>query len=124
MTFDVLLGSVVLVASAVLWLSGLRLFLRAELSRRRRLVWTACLVGTGGVIGVLLSRPQVWEKFLILLALLPALGAVDIALVRSRRGVSFWIRACGFELGTVFGMAGVTRILCDTIGFTAVLGTR
>ena len=82
MMFDVLFGSVVLVASAILWLSGLRLFLRAELSRRRRLVWTACLVGTGGVIGVLPSRPQVWEKFLILLALLPALGAVDIALLR------------------------------------------
>ena len=124
MTFDILLRSVVLLAGAILWWTGLRLFLGAAWSRRRQLVWTACLVVTGGLIGVLLSGPQVWEKFLILLALLPALAVVDIALLRSRRGLSFWIRACGFELGTVFGMAGVARILCDAAGITAVLGTR
>jgi len=83
--FDVLFGAVALAASAILWLSGLCLLFRAEMSRRRRLVWTTCLLGTGGVIGVILSRPQVWEKFLILLALLLALGAVDMALLRSRR---------------------------------------
>ena len=124
MTLEILLRSVVLLAGAILWLSGLRLFLRAELSRRRKLVWTACLVVTGGLIGLLLSGRQVWEKFLILLALLPALGVVDIVLLKSRRGLSFWIRACGFELGTVFGMAGVVRILSDAVGITAVLGTR
>jgi hypothetical protein len=87
-------------------------------------VWTVCLVGTGALIGVLLSQPQVWKKFLILLALLPALGAIDIALLRSQRGLSFWIRACGFELGTVFGIAALTRLLCDTAGFAAVLGVQ
>ena len=124
MTLDILLRSVVLLAGAILWLSGLRLFLQAELSRRRKLVWTACLVVTGGLIGVLLSGRQVWEKFLILFALLPGLGVVDIVLLKSRRGLSFWIRACGFELGTVFGMAGIVRILSDAVGITAVLGTR
>ncbi len=124
MRFDPLFGSIVLVASAILWISGLRLFLRAELSSRRKLAWTACLVGLGGVIGVLLSRPQVFQKFLILLALLPALGAIDVALRRSRRGLSFWIRACGFELGTVFGAAAATRILCDAAGIAAILAAR
>jgi hypothetical protein len=120
--FEVLFRSVVLIASAILWLSGLRLFLHATLSRRRRLVWTACLVATGGIIGLLLSRSQVWEKFLILLALLPALGLADMLLLRSRRGWSFWIRACGFELGTVFGMASITRLVCDKAGIVGVLG--
>lgn len=124
MTFDTLWRSVVLLAGAILWLAGLRLFIGARLSRRRKLVWTTCLLVTGGLIGVLLSGPQVWEKFLILLALLPVLGVIDIVLLRSRRGLSFWIRACGFELGTVFGMAGVARILCDAAGIAAVLGTR
>lgn len=120
--FEVLFRSVVLVASAVLWLSGLRLFVRTELSRRRKLVWTACLVATGGVVGLLLSRSQVWEKFLLLLALLPLLGLADRFLLGSRRGVSFWIRACGFELGTVFGMASITRLVCNYAGIAGVLG--
>lgn len=122
MTFDVLFRSLVVIAAAILWLRGLRLFLGARLSRRRKLIWTACLIGTGGAIGVILTGSQVWQKFLVLLLLLPGLGAIDIALLRSRRGLSFWIRACGFEVGTVFGMAGVTRLLCDAVGFIAVLG--
>lgn len=77
----------------------------------------------GGLIGLLLPGAQVWNKFLILLALLPFLGASDILLLRSRRPLSFWIRACGFELGTVFGMAGITRLLCDRMGVGALLGT-
>lgn len=32
--------------------------------------------------------------------------------------------ACGFELGTVFGMAGFTRFLCDRVGLGALLGAR
>ena len=122
--FEVLFRSSVLVAGAILWLSGLRLFLRAKLSRRWRLVWTACLVAAGGVVGLLLNRPQIWEKFLLVVALLPVLGLADVLLLRSRRGLSFWIRACGFELGTVFGIAGLARTLCDTVGIGAVLATR
>ena len=48
--FEVLFRSVILVASAILWLSGLRLFLRAELSRRRRLVWTASPVEAVAIV--------------------------------------------------------------------------
>jgi hypothetical protein len=80
--FELVLRSLVLVAGAALWLAGLRLFLRAGLSRARRLV-----------------------------------------LLRSGRGLSFWIRACGFELGTVFGVAALTRLLCDQAGLRALLGT-
>jgi hypothetical protein len=43
-------------------------------------------------------------------------------LLRSGRGLPFWIRACGFELGTVFGVAGLTRLLCDQAGLRALLG--
>jgi len=120
--FEGLFRSVVLIAGAVLWLSGLRLFLRAELSRRRKLVWTGCLVVTGGIVGLLLGRSQIWEKFLLLLGLLPVLGLADMFILRSRRGLSFWIRACGFELGTVFGMASATRLVCDNAGIAKVLG--
>jgi len=120
--FDILWRSGVVIVGAALWLTGLRLFLRAELSGRRKLAWSACLVGVGVVIGLLLSRTQVWEKFLILLALLPALGAADTLLLKTRRGFSFWVRACGFELGTVFGVAALTRLLCDAAGFSAWLG--
>ena len=122
--FEFLFRFGIVVAGAVLWLTGLRLFIGAELPRRRKVGWSACLVVTGALIGLLLSRAQVWEKFLILLALLPLLAAADIFLLRSRRRLSFWIRACGFELGTVFGVAGITRFLCDTAGLSALLGTR
>jgi len=50
--FEVLFRSVILVASAILWLSGLRLFLSAELSRRRRLVWTASPVEAVATVGL------------------------------------------------------------------------
>ncbi len=122
--FEFLVRSGIVVASAVLWLTGLRLFIADELPRRRKLGWGACLVVTGVLIGLLLPRAQVWEKFLLLLALLPLLAAADLFLLRSRRQLSFWIRACGFELGTVFGVAGVTRFLCDSAGLSALLGVR
>jgi hypothetical protein len=122
--FEFLFRFGILVAGAVLWLTGLRLFIGAELPRPRKVGWSACLVVTGALIGLLLSRAQVWEKYLILLALLPLLAAADVFLLRSGRRLSFWIRACGFELGTVFGVAGVTRFLCDTVGLSALLGPR
>jgi hypothetical protein len=121
---EVVFRSGIVVAGAVVWLVGLRLFIGAQLPRRRKVRWTACLVLTGGLIGLLLSRVQIWEKVLILAALLPLLAAADVVLMRSRRRWSFWIRACGFEVGTVFGVAGVTRLLCDTVGLSALLGTR
>lgn len=124
MTVDVLFRCLVVIAAGVLWLVGLRLFLGTTLSGRRKMTWTACLLGTGGAIGVLLTGPQVWQRFLILFLLVPVLGVIDIALLRARRGLSFWIRACGFEVGTVFGMAAGTRLLCDAVGFVAVLGRR
>ncbi len=118
---EVLVRSFVIAAATVLWFAGLRLFIQSGLSSRRRIVWTACLAGVGIAIGLLLSASQVWQKFLILLALLPALAAVDILLMRSGRGLTFWIRACGFEVVTVFALAAVTRLLCDRAGFAAFL---
>ncbi len=122
--FEFLFRFGILVAGAVLWLTGLRLFIAAKLPCRRKVGWSGCLVVIGALIGLLLSRAQVWEKFLIVLTLLPLLAAADIFLSRSGRRLSFWIRACGFEVGTVFGVAGVTRFLCDTAGLGTLLGTR
>jgi hypothetical protein len=119
---ELVLRSLVLAAGAALWLAGLRLFLRAGLSRARRLVWSAGLIAVGGLIGLLLSGSQLEQRFGTVLVLLPVLAAVDVRLLRSGRGLSFWIRACGFELGTVFGVAGLTRLLCDQAGLRALLG--
>ncbi len=119
-----LLRLLVVAAAAALWVAGLRLFLRAGLSARHKLAWTAALAATGGAIGLLLSATQVWEKFLVLLALLPVLAAVDVFLMRSRRGLAVWLRACGFEVVTVFALAGLTRLICDRVGLAAFLGQR
>ncbi len=121
---EVLVRTVTLIAAAVLWVAGLRLFLRTELSRHHKFAWTAVLLAAGVVIGLLLTRTQVWDKFLLILALLPVLAAVDLVLMRSGRGLTFWVRACGFEVVTVFGLASVTRLLCDYAGFAAFLGQR
>ncbi len=121
---EVLVRTVALIAAAVLWVAGLRLFLRTELSRHHKFAWTAVLLAAGVVIGLLLTRTQVWDKFLLILALLPVLAAVDLVLMRSGRGLTFWVRACGFEVVTVFGLAGATRLLCDRAGFAAFLGQR
>jgi len=115
-------GYAVVIASAVLWGAGLRLFLRAGLPPARKIRWVILLVVTGAAIGVLLPRDQVWQKFLILLAALPLLGAADVLLLRSGRPLSFWVRACGFELVTVFGVAGLIRVSCDAMGLAALVG--
>lgn len=121
MTLTFLFRSGIVIASALLWAAGLRLFVGAALSRRYKLAWIACLVAAGAAIGLLLTGPQVWHRFLILFAVLPLLGAADTFLSRAPRGLPFWIRACGFELGTVFGTAGVTRLVSDVMGIAAVL---
>ncbi len=97
-------------ASVVLWVAGLRLFVKSTLSPRHKIVWTLCLVLVGIAIGALLPLAQIRSRMLLLLAIVPILALVDVMLLRSRRGLSFWIRACGFEIVTVFGTAALTRI--------------
>ena len=118
---DLLFRFVVLITSAALWLAGLRLFLRADLSPRHKRFWSLGLAGAGVVIGLLLGGAALWNKYLLLLAMLPALAAADVLLLRSQRGWSFWLRACGFEVGTVFGVAGIARLLCDLAGVRALV---
>ncbi|MEX1185976.1 MAG: hypothetical protein WEA80_05245 [Gemmatimonadaceae bacterium] len=92
---------------------GLRLFLRSDLSRRKKVAWTVFLLLAGFGIGLLLPLAELWSKFLVLVVILPALGLADVWLLRSGRSLSFWIRACGFEVCTVFGTAAATRLLLD-----------
>ena len=84
------------------------------------MVWTAILVLVGTGIGIVLALSQVWRKFLFLIVLLPALGLADALLLRSGRGQSFWIRACGFEVCAVFGVAAFARFLLDLAGLAAL----
>jgi hypothetical protein len=72
-------------------------------------------------VGVVLPLGQVWRKFLLLVVILPLLGLADVLLLRSGRGVSFWIRACGFEVCTVFGAATAARLVLDGLGIAAVI---
>ena len=111
----------VVLGASILWLAGLRLFLRSDLSGRRKVAWSAFLLLVGIGIGVVLPLAQVWTKFLLLIAILPVLGAADVWLLRSGHGVSFWIRACGFEVCTVFAAAAVARYLFDLAGVTALV---
>jgi hypothetical protein len=53
------------------------------------------------------------------LLVLPALALADVLLLRSERGVSFWVRACGFEVVTVFAAAAAARLLVDLAGAAA-----
>lgn len=106
----------IVVAAGVVWFAGLRLFLQSDLSRARKVGWTAFLVLVGIGIGVVLSLTQVWSKFLLLIVILPALGLADVLVLRPGRGLSFWIRACGFEVCTVFAAAAAARFLLDLVG--------
>jgi hypothetical protein len=83
--------------------------------------WTALLVLAGLGIGVVLPLSQVWGKFLWSIVILPVLGLADVWLLRSGRGPSFWIRACGFEVCTVFGAAAAARYLLDLAGAAALV---
>jgi hypothetical protein len=111
----------VVVGSSVLWFAGLRLFLQSDLSRTRKIGWTSFLVIVGIGIGVVLPLNQIWGKFLLLISILPALGLADVLLFRSGRGLAFWIRACGFEVCTVFGAAAAARFFLDLAGAAALV---
>jgi hypothetical protein len=110
---------VLVVGAAALWFAGLRLFLRSDLSRARKVGWAALLVIVGIGIGLVLPPGEVWRRFVLLILILPVLGLADVLLLRSGRGISFWIRACGFEVCTVFGAAAVARYLLDLAGAAA-----
>lgn len=112
-----------LLGAAALWVAGLRLFLQSDLSRARKVTWTAFLVLVGTGIGLALPLDEVWRKFWLLLLVLPVLGLIDVLLLRSGRGLWFWIRACGFEVCTVFGTAGAVRFCLDLTGAAALLAT-
>jgi hypothetical protein len=111
----------IVVGAGVLWFAGLRLFVHSDLSRTRKVGWTIFLVLVGIGIGVLLPLSRVWSNFFLLILILPVLGLADVLLLRSKRGVSFWIRACGFEVCTVFGVAAAARLLLDMIGVGALV---
>lgn len=66
----------------------------------------------------MLPLAQLWSKFLLVLTILPILALADVWLLRSGRGFSFWVRACGFEVCTVFATAYVARSLLDIAGIT------
>lgn len=111
--------SALLVGSGALWFAGLRLFVRSGLSRRRKVAWSVFLLLVGVGVGFVFPLTQVWSKFLLALTILPVLAVADVWLLRSGRGFSFWVRACGFEVCTVFAAAGVARSLFDIAGITS-----
>lgn len=118
---ELLVRIAIVIGAGVLWFAGLRLFLQSGLSRTRKVGWTAFLVLVGIGIGVVLPLSQVWSKFFLLIVILPVLGLADVLLLRSGRGLSFWIRACGFEVCTVFGVAAAARFSLDLAGIAALL---
>ena len=106
----------VLVVSAALWAAGLRLFVRSGMTQQRMAAWCSFLLLIGVCIGVLLPLRDVWHKFLWVMAILPAIAAADVFLFRSSRGLTYWIRACGFEVVTVFAVAAAARYALDAVG--------
>ena len=63
-------GRIAIVAGAgALWFAGLRLFLQSDLSRTRKVGWTAFLVLVGIGIGVVLPLTQVWNKCFLLIVI-------------------------------------------------------
>ncbi len=113
--------SIVAVAG-VLWLAVLRLLLNSDLSRARKVGWSALLAVVGIGVGIVLPLDQLWDKFRVLIVVLPLLGLADVLLFRTGRGLSFWVRACGFEICTVFGVAAGTRLLLNLVGAAPVIG--
>lgn len=111
----------IVIGAGVVWLAGLRLFLQSDLSRAKKLGWAAFLVLVGIGVGVVLPLSEVWGKFFLLIVILPVLGLADVLLLRSGRGMSFWIRACGFEVCTLFGAAASARFLLDVAGAAALV---
>lgn len=114
---------VALPIAAALWAAGLRVFLHSGLTVQRRLSWSGFLLLVGIAVAFVLPLPQIWNKFLIVLAIIPLAAAADLWLFRSGRSFSFWLRACGFEAGTVFFAAMGTRLLLDAAGIAALVRT-
>lgn len=94
----------------LLWASGVWLFAHSGLTARKKALWTTFLVIVGAPIGLLLPLVAIRTRFLVLLVLLPVLALIDIKLARSERTFLFWLRACSFEICTVFGCAALTRL--------------
>lgn len=113
-----IIRSALLLGSGALWFAGLRLFIRSELPRHRKFTWSVFLLLVGAGVGFVLPLAQLWSKFLLVLTILPILALADVWLLRSGRGFSFWVRACGFEVCTVFATAYVARSLLDIAGIT------
>jgi hypothetical protein len=89
---------------------------------RWKLIWSAFLVVVGIALGFTLSLSDLGTKFLWLLAILPILAAVDVLALRGRRRFTYWIRACGFEVVTVFGTAAICRAVLNQIGVAPLVG--
>ncbi len=111
----VLVSALVAAAAAGLWAAGLQLFLRAGLSTPRKIGWVSFLVATGACIGGVLPMADLMSRAAWLAAILPALACADVLLFRSARGFNYWIRACGFEVVTVFATAGAARYALDVL---------
>ena len=94
----------------LLWTSGVWLFMRSGLTALKKALWALFLVGVGVTVGLLLPLAAIRNRFLVLLALLPVLAFIDLTLARSNRTFRFWLRACSFEICTVFACATLTRL--------------
>lgn len=79
------------------------------------------LVFAGVAIGIVLPMPGIWYRFIWVLCALPLLAVADVLLLHSGRGFSFWLRACGFEICTVFGVAALIRVALDARGLAPLL---
>jgi hypothetical protein len=99
----------------VLWVSGILLFVKSDLSPAKKVAWAVLLVAAGAAIGSFLPLSSIRNRFLLLLAVLPVLAVVDVRLARSNRDFWFWFRACAFEVCTVFGSAAITRAVLGAI---------
>lgn len=111
----------VLVVAAALWVAGLRLFVQADLTKTRKLAWSCFLIAVGIGAGLVLPLRELWSTFLRVMILLPFIAVADVFLLRSKRGLSYWVRGCGFEVGTVFAVAAAARLGFDLAGVKAVV---
>jgi len=92
-----------------LWASGVWLFSHSGLAPRKKALWAVFLAALGVAVGLLLPLVAIRNRFIVLLALLPVLALLDLKLARSHRTLLFWVRACSFEVCTVFACAALTR---------------
>jgi hypothetical protein len=93
-----------------LWATGVWLFAHSGLTRRKKVLWALFLISVGVAVGFLLPLAAIRNRFLILFALLPVLALIDVKLAQSNRTFLFWLRACSFEVCTVFTSAALTRL--------------